>query len=385
MPDTAQLDRFLADSVRALRRGAPLPVYPDRLPDEEALWLRIEYHGIALLLVEEGERLADWPATMRTRIAEEARLMSLWEATHRPLIAELVEELADKRIESVFLKGTALAYWLHDDPAIRRRGDSDLLIRAQDRAAARIILARRGWYRRSDPHGLYAQEGWLHDAAQVFVHLVDLHWEPSDRPVLRDLLPIEAIFCGSAPLPRLSARARRPEAAMLLIHEAVNQKWHAHHGYFTDAGRMRGARRLIWSLDFALLVEAMEESDWQSLISRCDEERAGPIVAQALRGAVSDLSFALPEGVLERLEAHDIHPDLARYFTGTDTFSEFWLDLKTASGWRERARFILRRALPPRRHLMAKYPGMVRWPTALLRSRMLAETAGRLALRAVRR
>jgi hypothetical protein len=35
------------------------------------------------------------------------------------------------------------------------------------------------------------------------------------------------------------------------------------------------------------------------------------------------------------------------------------------------------RGLPPRGHLVQKYPGQAGWPTALLQGRLLVETAGR--------
>lgn len=391
MVETASIDSFLTGTLRAIRSGQAA-AWPEPLSDgwqsPEALtefWSRIEYHGVAVLLHSAGALLNNWPEKMTDRIAEEARLVGLWEVTHGAALAKLVDALAEAGIEAVLMKGTALAYSVYDEPAARRRGDSDLLVRPSDLKQVRAVFKECGWHRDAEKHGVNHQEGWLHVSAAHFEHAVDLHWEPSDRAVLQRVLRPSDFFDHKRPLPRLADGAWRADPALIIIHEAINQKWHEAHGYWTEHGNIRGARRLIWSLDFDLLASVMEEADWQRLSSLCEERGIGPLVAEALRAAASDLGTNLPETRVAQLEKLELRAEIAAFFEATDNLTEFWLNLKSAPDWSERARMIRERGFPPREYLLSKYPAQSGWPTPLLQGRLLAETALRIVRKVISR
>lgn len=382
MNEIASIDEFLAVAVRACRAGQDAPWTLATNVDPAKVWERAEFHGIAFLLNAHEQHLTKWPETLIDRMAEEARLIALWEATHQKSVSQVVDALAQAGIESVVMKGTALAYAFHAEPATRRRGDTDLLVRPEDQDRTRAILQELGWYRKDDPHGLYYQEGWLHDAAGFFVHAIDLHWEPSDRPVLQPVLPIDTFFEGKRAMPTLQTHAFHPDPTIMIVHAVINQKWHALHGYDTENGRLAAARRLIWSVDFDLLCEAMEHQDWVRLHAHCNTHGVGPLVAEALRGMSADLHNSIPESVLAKLDLAPMDDTLIRYFANPDSLAQFWIDLRRARSWEQKRRLLSTRALPPRDHLLEKYPDATKWPTALLQGRMLLETAGR-ALRKV--
>jgi hypothetical protein len=382
MSEVASIDNFLAETLRAVRAGSSAPLTSDLKVDWEQIWARVEFHGIAFLLSAKAKHLSNWPSSLLDRIGEEARLIALWEATHHKVVTEALEALDEAGVETVVMKGTALAYSLHDEPATRRRGDTDLLVRPADRLQTRTILQKLGWYRREDPHGLYYQEGWLHDAAGFFVHSIDLHWEPSDRPVLQRILPLNAFFADTQPLPRLHKAASSPGAALMILHATINQKWHALHGYDSESGRLASKRRLIWSVDLELMCEKMTDQDWRQLIEHSTANGVGALVAEALNGLQEDLGYCLPIAKLEDLDAKPLDPSLERYFDDPDSLTQFWIDLKRANSFGKKRRLLAIRAFPPRAHLLERYPAASRWPTALLQGRMLMETVGR-ALRKV--
>lgn len=377
MIDPSSVDRFLAATLRNLFGGTSANWSLSAEAEWSAVWTRIEYHGLPLVLYANVNRLADWPTPLLTRIAEEARLIVLWETTHRDCVRALVTALAAAGIDAVMMKGTALAYAFYDEPAARRRGDTDLLVDPAYREAARAIFTQLGWYRRDDPHGLYHQEGWLHDAAGFFVHSVDLHWEPSDRPVLHTVLPAEHFFTRKLPMPRFGETAFRPDSATMVLHATINQKWHAQHGYESEKGRLMSPRRLIWSVDFDLLVRSMNEADWHNLTAHCEREGVGELVAEALRGAQDDLGTPIPAEALTRLERGPMKPDIKTYFSNPDTLAQFRIDLRSTAGLTGKARLVVARAFPPRGHLVEKYPHAQSWPTLLLQARLLVDTARR--------
>ncbi|WP_299194670.1 nucleotidyltransferase family protein [uncultured Erythrobacter sp.] len=389
MVDTASIDTFLTSSLRAIRSGQAA-VWPESEAGDwqsrEALteiWARIEYHGIVMLLHPAREHLQNWPEKMTSRIAEEARLVGLWEVTHAAALSRLVDALAQADIEAVLMKGTALAYSVYEEPAARRRGDSDLLVRPSDLERVREVFEECGWHRDAQTHGVNYQEGWLYVSAAHFEHSVDLHWEPSDRAVLQKVLKPDDFFDHKRPLPRLAQKAWRADPALTLIHETINQKWHEAHGYWTEHGNIRGARRLIWSLDFDLLAGVMEEADWRRLYALCQERGIGPLVAGALRAASSDLGTNLSEAHVVQLERLELRAEIAAFLGATDNLTEFWLNLRSAPDWGERARMIHKRGFPPRDYLVSKYPGQSAWPTLLLQGRLLTETALRIARKVI--
>lgn len=383
MTERETIDGFLAACLRALRAGDVAPWQPDLSADWKAVWERADYHGIPYLLNTKSDQLTGWPEALLSRIAEEARLMILWETTHHQTVSDLIGKFQEAGIDSVLLKGTALAYSLHDEPAARRRGDTDLLIKPAQLDRAREILKKSGWYQKDDPHGLYYQEGWLHDAAGFFVHAIDLHWEPSDKPVLQAILPLEDFFAAKTPVPRFGSNAYRPDPTLLLLHATINQKWHALYGYDAEGGRLSSPRRLIWSIDFDLVLRSMNEHDWEKLRDVCERHGIGSLVVEALRGMQQDLHNDLPEETVDWLAALPVDQDLANYLSRQDSLLQFWIDLRRAKNLKVKSWLILMRAFPPRAHLLEKYPSASGWPTALLHGRLLLETAGRAVRRAV--
>lgn len=385
MIDTVTIDEFLAGALRSVRAGGAAGWRLSSEASWEQVWARIEYHGIAFLLNSHAEHLSDWPIALKERMTEEARLIALWETTHHQALLSVIDALDAAGVEAVLMKGTALAYSLHHEPATRRRGDTDLLVRPRDRIKTREILKSLGWYRKDDPHGLYYQEGWLWDAAGFFVHAIDLHWEPSDRPVLQGILPLEAFFADRRPIPRLHKAARRPEPVIMIIHATINQKWHAIHGYHSESGRLASPRRLIWSVDLDLLCQSMQSDDWARLEAHCSAHGVGPLVAEALEGMQDDLCNESPQSILTALRAKPLDNDLSGYFAKPDSLNQFWIDLRKADSFEKKSKLLKTRALPPREHLLEKYPAAANWPTILLQARMLIETAGRAVRKAATR
>ena len=388
MSGTDPSDLFLADALRRLFNSEPVE-WPSGLPAETsdltAFAKRIEFHGIAYLLHSHADQLIGWPEHLLDGIADEARISALWEATHAKAISKLIETLEKAGAETVLAKVTALAYSLYPQAAARRRGDTDLLVRERDLDAARKILLSLGWYRKDDPHGLNYQEGWLCEAAGHFVHALDLHWQASDRPMLQEILSTERLFANRRALPRLGPHAHMSDLPLTMIHGAINQEWHLWHGYLVGDDHVKGARRLIWSLDFDLMARGMNQADWSALTLVCREFGIGPMIARTLREAAGDLATPLPAQIISDLGSQPANNDLGQYLSTTSSLKLFWLDLRAARDWRQRIGIFASRAFPPRDHLIKKYPRQAGWPRALLQCRFVLDTSARLMHRMISR
>lgn len=364
----------LCAQLSAAMRGTvadALPVDPDHAFDA------IRFHGIAGLLARQPAAMAQWPEALRILIGQEARLLGLWEATHRMALLPLLAALAEASVAVVAMKGTALAYSLYAEPSARQRGDTDLLIAPADLARARRCLADAGFSRKQSPHGLMFQESWLHDSGIGFVHAVDLHWQPSDSPVLQRILPAAVFFEDSVPLPRLAEWVRASDPVLTFIQGAINQAWHQARGYFVGEARIIGGQRLIWAYDNHLLAGGFSPADWDRLAELATTRGLAPVVAAALAHANAACATKVPETVRARLAAAPQSGDLLHYLQTTHLIGTFWQDLRATTGLGARLAFLMAHAFPDADHLREKYPHASRWPLPLLHLRRWAETLGR--------
>jgi hypothetical protein len=294
------------------------------------------------------------------------RLAALWEATHRAQVVDLVARMAAAGIATMVMKGTAVAYLYYAEPAARRRGDTDLLIRPADLDGARGVLEAAGCYRREDPHGLNFQETWQIDCGAGIVHSIDLHWEPADRPVLQRLLRSELFWEGRVAVPRLSPHVSAPDPVAMLVHGAVNQAWHRARGFNVDGDTVVGGKRLIWAVDYQRITQGFGQEDWHRLAEFCAEHDAAAIVMAALSGAQRDLGLVVPPTVLARLTRAAGRSPTLTYIDQPGVLREFRRDFAAAENVMLRWQLLRMIAFAPRSHLVRKYPRLAHWPTPLL-------------------
>lgn len=374
------VDRFLAETTRAALEAAQGPCWPSEWTDcaaQEMVADRVAFHGIAVLLGEAPAILAGWPEEVIARVHDEMRLAALWEEIHRTHLVQLLEQLAQAGITAIVMKGTALAYLLYRDPAARRRGDTDLLVRPGDLAAARRVLARAGCRRGDDPHGLNFQETWLIDCGAGMVHTIDLHWQPLDSPVLQKLLPPEQVWDRRIAVPCLSPHVSAPHPVLMVMHGAINQAWHEAHGFNVGDGRVVGGKRLIWAVDYLRLTQSFTTADWQKLADFCEAGEASAIVCAALDSARRDLGLSVPVAILERLRQHSGCSGALDYIRRVGTPQAFLQDFAAAQSLSMRLTLLSSLAFAPRSHLLQKYPHLSRWPSVLLQLRRYADGIAR--------
>lgn len=376
-PVSAQTAAFDSHLAAILRDETPAWPFADAGPGPE-LWGRVQFHGIAGLLAGRIGALAGWPDALRAKVREEAQVQAFWEESHRAMLTELVEELAQRGVPSLLMKGSALAYSLYAQPWTRRRGDSDLLVAEAQLGATRAVLAEQGFTRRDDPHGLFFQETWLGNTGIGLVHAVDLHWQPSDSPALQTVLRADKFFASRQPLARLSASAAMPGLVLTFLQGALNQAWHGAKGYFVGDERLAAGGRLIWAWDNHLLAGALSENQWAELAEMAIARDVAPLCLAALQLARDTLRTSVPEDILQRLRDAPSETNLVIHLNNTNRITAFFTDLGSIRSPSAKYRFVLGHALPDAVHLRRKYPRSAGWPLPLLHLRRMAESALRL-------
>lgn len=156
---------------------------------------RCRVHGVAGLVGTKA-RAIGWPPTVIERLRERTAAAAIWEDHHRQAVAEVTAALAARAIGSVLLKGTALAYTRYRDPALRARGDTDLLIPETARDAADGVLLALGFSRATQVSGQHVsyQRSYRRRDRLGAEQVIDLHWRVSNAEVLSRL-------CLRAPRP----------------------------------------------------------------------------------------------------------------------------------------------------------------------------------------
>ncbi len=383
------LDRYFADCVRAAFEDREFPQWPFAAlaqgqasePFLDLLSQRAEFHGIGLLLARCRDAFADWPRPAAEAIKALAHRGVFEEELSRRPIAALIDRLAQAGVASRMLKGSAVAYLAYPDPAARPRGDTDILIAPRDLPATRQILQADGWSRQPTLHAFPNQECWTINCGAGLVHTLDLHWRTSNRAMLRRLLPVELFWADARPLPRLATAAAAPDPVLLLLHGAVNQMWHEYRGFYLGEELLFGQRRLIWSMDQALICAHFDSADWDRLVSICVSHDAGAIVHAALSGAVTDIGLRVPEGVLSRLNPHASQSGVLNYIRNPLPGEELRADLAASENLAMRARLLWSAAFASRSHLIGKYPQAAHWPTLALQVRRYVDAFSRTATR----
>lgn len=362
---TAAIDSLLAEALRG--ETAPWPRAWTGSTAVDEVRRRIAYHGIAGLIAARATALADWPAAVREAARKEAIARSMWELQHRPLLAALLDGLAEASVAAVLLKGSALAYDLYPVAATRARGDSDLLIAPADLDRAREVLTERGFSppdaaNRAGPFAL--QEGWGLISANGMDHQIDLHWQVLNAPALGAVMPVAESLRAPLALPRLGSSAHAMRHAMTLLHSCVHRAMHLTSPYFVDGETHYGGDRLIWAVDIDLLARALRQDEWRDLAATARRYGVARACLAGLDLAQRWLGTGVPVAVRAALAAPS-DERASSYLLDDSQFGRARRDLSAIPGARRKFAYLTERTLPNRAFIRAKYPRMARYPAVI--------------------
>jgi hypothetical protein len=223
-----------------------------------------------------GERLAPF---RRQAALENQRL---FEAGRR-----ILQALGEAGIDTLVLKGGALAATLYSEPSLRPMGDLDILVPTAQADAALERLATVGWRPITPVPPAFVQEQHAVDlVSEDRSTKCDLHWRvywESWGPGVD-----ESLWAASVPLDFEGVRTRMLSPADQLLHVCV-------HG-------SRRVRRpgLLWIPDTVLLLRA-GGIDWERLIAEAARRRFVMRTATMLDYVAGALAAPVPTDVLGRL------------------------------------------------------------------------------------
>lgn len=370
-------DAFIDESLRRALLGCA--VYwsggNSQAPAVDEIIHRIRFHGLAVALAEKAVSLK-WPDEITHEIQKVARYQVMADLAARALLVPITEDLACQKVQLVFLKGTAMAYSVYDQPAARQRGDIDVLVAQRDLHRVRDCLEKAGLERSSASQGRFGsqnpQETWQARGPGGLNCTIDLHWAIFNAPALTDVIPTDAAIENAVPLPRLSVSAFALQPVDRLIHACCNQKSHAHGGVYLDEDRICEPYRLGWLMDIDLQARQFSASQWSQLMERVERGSVADICHEFLEHSAQKLGTPIPGFVLKRLSMATKQTP-ARYLEQSDAKQRFVHDWKAQPDLSQKLQLLLSRAFPTRDILLKRYPDHQSWPTFFLNLRRLRD------------
>jgi hypothetical protein len=313
-------------AAKLLRRPGPVKgcvVAPD---DEDALWITAALHddergrsawlrladGLDLDAID-GAQVRLLPLVRRNLEAwgcnhpDMARMAGVerasWVRTQRLIdsAAEALAALTERGIDTLVMKGVALASTAYPRATFRPMRDIDLLVRPVDVPTATRVLATLGYsgaspFDRQATIGRHALTYGRGDGAAV-----DLHWMPHRMLAPRGIagtfrdLPWDAGIAADSCWERAGevviggASARVPSPADLLVHACV-------HGLASPGGG-----RLQWFADCAAILRSEAPIDWDVAVAEARDRHLVPLLRRALGLLATTGDLPIPTVVLDEL------------------------------------------------------------------------------------
>jgi hypothetical protein len=289
-----------------------------------------------------------WPPEVQQRLQSRLRLDTVREAVIERELVAVFEALARAGIPAILMKGSALAYTVYPQPALRRRGDTDLMIRRADLDTAASVLAEAGYRRENMLHGEHVshQAQFRKIDRHGVRHELDVHWKISNRPFFADLLTWDELAAAAVPVPALGAHARAMGLAHALTMACVHPV--AHHGD-------RYPDRFLWIYDVHLLAGAMRADDFEQWTTLARARQIRAICARGIGLARAQFGTVVPPSVDEALTTTEAEPS-AWYLSAEPWRGDIRLaDLRTSRGLRAKTQLVREVVLPRRAYIQAEY------------------------------
>ena len=206
--------------------------------------------------------------------------------------AEATAALRQEGVDTLTLKGMALAQTVYPEVGLRPMADIDLLVRPADRAVAIEVLRGLGYRTPGDDADRHAAS---RSFAELVRHgtLIDLHWHAARYLRFEGVVQVDhdAIWRRARVLVTPAGRslALCPENLLLhlILHLTLGSEF----------------ARVLWYADIDAVARSYAaELDWERLVAEAERWRIRALAGWALCVVRDSFDTPFPLGLLERLE-----------------------------------------------------------------------------------
>ena len=307
-----------------------------------------DQHGVAALLWSslKGESgIPSAPLTsLSTFVASEVARAAIRERE----LGRVLASLESAGVDTIVIKGAALAYSCYPHPWLRTRTDTDLLLSRHSLEPAATTLEAAGYTQSanvSTGEFVSHQASWVRVDEHGLLHVMDVHWKVVNPQVLADVITFQDVRDSSVLVRAGAAALRVPHPVWSLLIACVHRL--AHH---------QDQERLGWLFDIHLLARHLEPGDWDTLLQISTERRVSAICAAGLTTAARHLGTAVPTHTIRALTCAG-SDDPSRGYAEQEQRRIDVLrdDLRHLARWQDRFRLLREHAFPSARFMMARY------------------------------
>ncbi|HEY2344289.1 MAG TPA: nucleotidyltransferase family protein [Xanthomonadaceae bacterium] len=349
-PDPATTVSHRAWLAAALRGERPV-WHGDATAADELLACAVK-EGVAALVHANGASNL-LPASIAAEFAAFERGRVVASLPDHAELVRVVRALAEARVPTLLLKGSALGYWLYPSAHLRPRVDTDLLFR--DRASVELgkaALQPLGYAATDALAGVTTgYELSLHRVdANGQTHHIDAHWKLANLAIFSDALSWDELDAAVIALPAIDPVARGLGPVHALLHACM----HRIANLPAEPGSNAHGDRLLWLYDIDLLARRFASEDFESLHRIAIERGIAGTCVDGLRQAQAAFATPLPEDLLRSLEdaarseAFDIGKANLRWY-------QEWRNLRAITP-RQRLAWAREKLFPDADYMRGQYP-----------------------------
>lgn len=247
----------------------------------------------------------------------------------------------------IFLKGSALAYWLYERPQDRECGDVDVLVPSGEHASRLAqALTRDNAGRAFEPWGSTAHERLV----RLFVKPgcmveIDIHWGVVNSPVFALAFSFEELLQNTRPLRGLVPAAHGLRPAHALIHASLHLAMNRVLG-IPDASK--------WLEDVRRLAECMSPGEVEVFLSVSRAKGFCGLCLDAVQRAQEGLAWECSPQILSGLCEGRVYDRIDPARLG-HPLSLFWAEWRAWGRLTNRLRWLLERLFPRLDYLRLLY------------------------------
>jgi hypothetical protein len=281
---------------------------------------------------------------------------AMWELRHQQVMAEMLAALAAIGVQPVLFKGTALAYSLYPGPALRTRGDTDLVIPPHERPRVLEALASLGFARVLEMGELASNQACMTRVVPGGgEHTLDLHWKISNSEVLSRLFGYDELLRAAAPLPALSPEALAAGPVHALLIACMHRARHKQAPYVVNGVAYYSGDRLIWLYDIHLLAASFAAAQWDEFLGLATQKGLRAVCLEGINQARLRFATPIPPEVLDAM-AKPCELEPAAAYLNARHLRRRWLDLRAIEGLGNKIGFLREVAFPPADYMRARFP-----------------------------
>ena len=345
-------DSWQAFCLNILSRGQEsLPTMPININDNAAFINHLKSNGIEALLLdvlEKQHKTALLAEDITDQMRRSRRISSVKELYAKQNLQQTIEIFNNNDIHCLILKGSALAYSLYQQPYQRIRGDTDILIRLEDKVTVDSLLVESGYEKSVTVSGnLISHQSTYTKTDDTGSHIYDLHWRLSNRNAFALLFDFDELYQHREIIRQINDNAYRLSNTDALLHAIIH-----YYGHFPG-----DRERLIWIYDMHLLCSQLTDACWSIFVQQCNTKKLEPLAIKALILTQASFNTYIPDPILHKLKQSPIKLNkieqrrlVATKWSRIEQFRSDWAALTLS----QRCQLIREYLLPPSEFILAQ-------------------------------